>query len=281
MARQYYYLVAGFPELSLDVEQRAFDHPFLKEQIESALHAADLPLWRTMYLSYDNQNLINALIKKHEFNTLGNFSKDEIEEAIEQNRTDALPIYMQNFLQQIKEQKESKNELLLTPLRLEMQMNTSFYEHIEALNNSFLLSWFTLDRSLRNFFVAITSRKLKKEMVDLLVGDDEVTHSLTKNMSADFGLKGNIEGLDNLLQISDTKNIVQKELKFDAFKFKMLEELTIFNYFSIEKVLSFAVKMQLIERWAKLDSVLGKQKLKTILSNILQSFDLQKSESEV
>ncbi|MGL4956398.1 MAG: DUF2764 family protein [Bacteroidales bacterium] len=276
MARQYYYLVAGFPELNLDVEQRTFDHVLLKSQIESSLHRDDLHLWHTMYLPYDNHNILNILAQKNDFDALGNFSKEEIQDAIDHNYSDNLPIYLQDFLQYVKDAKDTKNEQALSPLNLEMYLNSLFYEYVENLNDSFLQSWFKTDRNLRNLFTAITVRKLKKEASNYLVGNDDITHAMGKSLATDFGLKGNIDGLDILLQIAETKNIIRREQKFDAFKMDMLDDLTAFSYFSLQKILSFAIKMQLIERWTKLDNVLGEQKLKAILNGVMQSFDIQK-----
>ena len=64
MSRNYYYLVAGFPELSPDQKKLPFSLHEIKQELAIHLHKDDYRLVSYLFLEYDNQNLLNLLLKQ-------------------------------------------------------------------------------------------------------------------------------------------------------------------------------------------------------------------------
>ncbi|MDR2938474.1 MAG: DUF2764 domain-containing protein [Prevotellaceae bacterium] len=271
MASSYYYLIAGLPELNLEQSARGFDHLALKQYVAAQLSPEDLPLWEAIYLPYDNRNLLNVLLEQRKpFNPLGKYTQEEVEKML-QEPADASQ-YMQHFIEEFRSAKETKSDAELTSLALETKLNTLFYAYAEGLNNKFLHRWYSFDRQLRNLQAALLNRQLKREANFSLVGNDDITEALSKNMSADFGLKGEVDGLEMLMQIFDHKDVVAREHKLDELRWQMADEYTAFDYFALDKVLAYAVKLQLIDRWTNITKEAGSKKLQSLLAEIHSSF---------
>jgi hypothetical protein len=50
---------------------------------------------------------------------------------------------------------------------------------------------------------------------EALIGDDEVTHSLKKSRSRDFGLSTEINDIEDIVQIFEMDNILDREIRID------------------------------------------------------------------
>ncbi len=115
MMRNYYYLVAGLPELLLDQERKDFSVNALKEEVKDNVHPSDYKLVEFLHLPYDNENFLNQLLKRGlEFSDMGNIEKsifDELDDNIAE-----LP---QHELQ--------SGELLMMTIRSHDQFNTTIY----------------------------------------------------------------------------------------------------------------------------------------------------------
>ena len=60
----------------------------------------------------------------------------------------------------------------------------------------------------------------------------------------------------------------------DKIKWDYLDEYTFFHYFTIEKVISYVLKILITERWIKLDSETGKTLLNKLLNELKTSYKL-------
>ena len=67
-------------------------------------------------------------------------------------------------------------------------------------------------------------------------------------------------------------DISEKEKAFDNIKWKFLDEHTFFNYFTIEKILSFVIKLNIVERWIELDNETGKALFNRLINDIKMSY---------
>lgn len=72
----------------------------------------------------------------------------------------------------------------------------------------------------------------------------------------------------DLMKIVDCENPVEKEKKIDYFKWIWLEEQSDFNIFSIEAVFAYMCKLEILERWNKLDVETGREAFKRIIDNL-------------
>ena len=269
MKTNYYYLIAGLPELSLDDNKLNLTVREFRELYYPELAADDRALLDLVYLSYDNANLL-LLIKDKEavLGEEGLYTRDELLAIIEAARTEEAPDcnyprYMYDFVVEA-ESEESASEGLFPEDRLAQL----YYAHAMNQGNAFIMRWFEFNLNLNNFLTAITARRYKLDVKNLIVGNNEVAKALRTSNSRDFGLTGVMDSFEEILRISEIESLVERERRLDVFKWEWMEEASFFDYFSVEKLFAFLVKVQIIERWISLDAEAGGEMLRNMIRQL-------------
>lgn len=90
--KNYYCLVAGLREYSLDADTKGFNARAIIEEILEGVSARDARCVRLLYGYYDCENLVNFRKGRTAHNPLGNLSREEIEEQTK--NPDRLPARM-------------------------------------------------------------------------------------------------------------------------------------------------------------------------------------------
>ena len=269
MKQNYYYLIAGLPELSLDDNKLNLTVRDFCELYYSELAADDRALLDLVYLSYDNANLL-LLIKDKEaqLGEEGLYSRDELLTIIEAARAEEAPEckcprYMYDFVVET-ESEENAAEGQFPEDRLAQL----YYAYAMNQGNAFVARWFEFNLNLNNFLTAITARRYKLDAKSLIVGDNEVAKALRTSNSRDFGLTGVMDSFEEILRISELENLVEREHRLDVFKWEWMEEASFFDYFSVEKLFAFLIKVQIIERWISLDAEAGGEMLRSMIQQL-------------
>lgn len=79
----YYFLIAGLPDLTIDQGKLQFGSPEFREYLKSQLHKSDYQLIEWLFLPHDNLNLLQILKKTEvNFNNSGIYTYEELELAI-------------------------------------------------------------------------------------------------------------------------------------------------------------------------------------------------------
>ena len=243
----YYCLVTGLPELSLEDGKLSYTVSNFKTEIYPELSKADKKLVDLFYLKFDNRNLLTLLKDKEASvdTSLGNYSADELMSVItslkEETAPDKkFPPYFYEF-----------TELYLnTPdeerWELEDKLHGYYYNYAIKCGNSFVSSWFELNLDVNNILAALTARKYKMEVSKVPVGENLVAEALRNSNARDFGLADELEYFEQLVRINDTIDLVEREKKIDLLKWNWMEDNTFFNYFTIEKIFVFLMKLEMI-----------------------------------
>lgn len=132
--------------------------------------------------------------------------------------------------------------------------------------NQFVSSWFGFNLTLNNILVALTARKFKLDIAPLIVGDTEVCEALRTSNARDFGLGTEVDYLEQLVKISETEELVDREKKLDQLRWDWMEEATFFDYFTVERLFVFLLQLEMIERWISLDKEKGNQLFRSIIA---------------
>ena len=64
------------------------------------------------------------------------------------------------------------------------------------------------------------------------------------------------------------------EKGLDSIRWETLSDLTAFSYFGIEKVLAFAIKLAMVERWKALDPETGRERLEKLTEELRAGFSV-------
>ncbi len=278
-AEKYQYLVAGLPDLMMDAEKLSLSIVAFRDVLEEQLPNKDLQLVRFFFLPFDNQNLLNLLNGvDFEFDTRGNFSREYLE-ALAEDKSPQTTIeqpanideYFEKFIIHF------KNDIALYPgKRWEDQLTNHFYDFVLSSKHLFIYEWFFFDRSLRNVQIGMNANNHDFSVEKNLIGNDEVTHAILNVSAKDFGLSNDYDFVPSLMSLFEGTTLVEREYRIDQLKWQKLDDLTTFNYFSIEVILAFLVKLQIVERWFSLSEEKGREMFDLLFKNLQNSYEFPK-----
>ncbi len=198
----------------------------------------------------------------------GNYSADELSEYISILREGGeispkeFPVYLSTFI----------TDYLNTPAEStvlhEDHLAALYYEYAMNCGNKFVSAWFEFNLNINNILVAFTSRKFKWDIASNVVGNTEVCEALRTSSARDFGLSGEVDVFESLVKISEITELVEREKKLDALRWNWMEDAIFFDYFTIERIFAFLLKLEMIERWISLDKERGNQLFRSIIESL-------------
>lgn len=273
--KNYYCLVAGLREYTLDADTKGFDAREIIDEILEELSGADLKAVRLLYGYYDCENIIALRAGREAYNPLGNLTREELEAELADPQ--ALPSRMARVIKAyaVAEQQDgdvAENEWA-KGINLEQSFERSLFEAYYAecaLSGSrFLREWASFDRTLRNIAAVAVARSVGRAATSVTVGQGEVVEQLQRSSAADFGLRGELQYIDAVIAaVNDEQNIVEKEHKIDLVRWEQAVELAARDYFDINAILSYLVRVNIVARWALLDPKRGRAMLDRIMADL-------------
>ena len=270
----YYCYIAGLPDIQIDNQKSIPAQEEILDELKQILSKGDMALLDLLRLKYDNANLLKFLANRDaELNPLGNLTSQDWAELIEliDNSDERNPVrdarllkYMLDFYTTIhNEQSEEKIDFA------EDFLAALYYKYGMQCKNKFVADWFEFNLNINNILTALTCRKYGWDIKSAIVGDNIVAETIRNSVSArDFNLKAEIDYFDALVSISETANLLDREHRIDALKWNWLEENTFFSSFSIEKVLSFWLRCELMHRWDNLSMEEGAEIFRQMINDL-------------
>lgn len=269
-SRNYYYLVAGLPDIILEQSKLTITLSDLKEELKMHLHPEDYLLVEKLFLPADNRNVLNMVLKNIvDFDDTGKYTFDELEEEIKE--PEKLPSYLKTFINLFR-----SNQPLNAEMSWEDQLTALYFDYAANVENEFLRTWFAYERDIKNILTGLTARRHKLSVENLLIGNNYVTNAIRKSNARDFGLNAEFSFIEKLIQINENTNLLEREKAIDHLKWSTIDELNTFNYFTIEVVLGFVIKMTMVERWLKLDKKTGEEMFRRLVKDLENSYEFPK-----
>ena len=265
----YYCMIAGLPDIDLQDAKPGLSLEDMREQCEEVLTPKDKKLLFYFFLHFDCVNLVK-LLKNPEasIDQWGNFSleqlRDLITSATELNfNVHRYPAFMSIFA---REYAFNKDKAGYFP---EDEMMFQFLDYaIRTCPNRMMRRWFKLNLDITNILTAMLARSQGWSVGDFIKGEGEVQEMIRENKTKDFNLSHELDYIPQLMKIVDEEDPVRKEKMIDAFKWIWLDERTFFEPFSMEAVFAYLCKLQMQERWAKLDIEQGKETFRKIIDDL-------------
>ena len=255
--------MTGLPEIGLD-GKLPISMDRLREEIDDNVTEGDRRILDYLFLREEGMTLVKR-VKAGE-----TFDEDEVAE---------MPEFMQRFLLERGAGSREQGAGNLGPTAKSQEptaipedmMSLCYYEWAMQCQDRFVSDWFTLNFNMTNVLTALLARKNGWNVGDYVLGDGEIAEMLRMNKSKDFDLSKEYDFIDDLMKIVDEQDPVQKEKRIDAFKWVWLEERTFDDFFSLDALFAYLCKVEMVERWERLDVEQGKATFKQIIEDLRNS----------
>ena len=269
MMSNYYCLVAGLPELAFDGSKAPFTVEKFREEVYPFLEKEDARCIDLFFMAWDNANILlllrdgaDSLLERK-----GCYSKEQLLEIMaaakegDPRRSD-VPEYMYDFLEYYYANEER------TDILWEDNLALRYYAYAMKCGNKFISEWFDFNLNVNNILVAVLARKYKLNIEACVLGDGEVAEAIRTSGARDFGLTGVLDYLEMVIRISENDKLQERERMLDDMRWNWLDDNSVFDYFTVERLFVFLQKRDIIERWAVRDAEKGMQRYKELIDEL-------------
>ncbi len=264
---EYYCLVAGLREYALDADTKGFDARAIIGEILDGVSRHDASAVRLLYGYYDCENIAALRAGRSAHNPLGNFSREELAEEVK--HPDRLPRRVADVIRAYADPEGEQAEELDMNRRFETALFGAYYAECARSSSRFLREWSSFDRNLRNIMASVAARAAGRPAEEVVVGGGDVAEQLLRSSAADFGLRGELPWVDAVIAaVNDEANLVEKEHKIDLIRWNESVGLAAFDYFDIDAILSYLVRVNIVARWTQLDERRGREMFGRLLAEL-------------
>lgn len=287
----YYYLIAGLADISLDDSKAPVTVESFRTEVYEALDAADRKVMDMLLMENDCRNLLSLLnsagtaLAEPSSNSLrthseptpllqGLFSQEQIEELVSCVKSQdccpaGIPQFMYDFVREF--QDESWREYAAFA---EDRLWSLFYEYAMSAGNEFVRRWYEFNLDLNNITSAITARKYNLDIQKVIVGSNVTAHALRTSGARDWGLSQELDYFDWILRLVEEDDLSQRERKTDLLRWNWLEDNTFFNYFTVERLFSYMVRLSMVQRWNSLDREEGQKLFRKLIGDLKEQTEV-------
>lgn len=270
---EYHSLIAALPDLQPDQTTTVVSLEELKNELPGLLSEYDASLLKLIFARYDNENWLKYLTGKDTpLHPLGNLDADDMARLVvlmrenEHPKDEKLSPYIHEFYITY-----SDDTFVTEGVSQEDYLAGLYFRYAMQSKNEFVRAWFEFNLNVNNILTALASREHGYDLRRMVAGNNEVARTIRRSNARDLGLAGMFDELEVLLRIADEPDLLEREKKIDALKWNWLDEHTFFHYFTIERILAFVLKVQMIERWKPLTVEKGEEMFRYMLSEMKQS----------
>jgi hypothetical protein len=147
----------------------------------------------------------------------------------------------------------------------EDHLSAMYYEYLMKCPNAFLASWFELNLNINNIFTAYTCQKYNLDRTRFIVGSTEISDKLRTSHAKDYDLSPSVAYIRQVLQIAEEPDWMQRKLKTDRLKWEWLDARVFPQVFDIENIITYWLKLEMLEHWSCLNKTMGKKALQQLL----------------
>ena len=249
----YYYIVSGLPDISFDDSKPAYTVEQFREEVYKFLSAADRKVMDILLLEDKCRNLIGSELMEE---LIADVKADET------TRQD-IPAFIYTFVQEWVDESWRQKAAFA-----EDRLWSLFYEYAMNTGNGFVRKWYEFNLDMNNIMSAITARKYNLDIQKVIVGSNDTAHALRTSGARDWGLSQEVDCFEDVARLTEEDDLSQRERKADLIRWRWLEDNTFFNFFTIEKVFSFMVRLGMVERWSNLDREEGQKLFRKLIGTL-------------
>lgn len=135
------------------------------------------------------------------------------------------------------------------------KLDRDFYLKALKSPNPFIRSYFSFDLDVRNAKVDFINKSLgRPKGTDILVLDEDSERYF--------------EDRDRVDEILARKDLIERERGLDDLMWEKIDSMTGLEVFTLEAILAYTAKLQIVTRWLKLDPDTGKELFEKLVNEI-------------
>lgn len=283
----YYELIAGLPELSVDQTNVPMSSEKYLEILYDTLTNGDKKLLETIRLDYLIKSVIEVLsngvvepiernsedhssdglsVLNVEINDICYRAKNNI--PLSDDKNIIMPSFLRNIVYNLYSgfYEDTNKELSVIH-----DIYIKYYETAQKSDNEFISEWFSFNKNIKNIISLFVCEKLGWEPADFILGnlplDERIRTSKTNNLN-------DIEELDyinDVVSIAKESDITKRERQIDLIKWKFLDKYNYDDVFGIENVICYYIKLCILERWINLNKEQGELKFRSIVAKLKET----------
>ena len=142
--------------------------------------------------------------------------------------------------------------------------NADYYLEARNSDSGFVRAWSAFDLDVRNAKVLFLNRELGRPAEQDTVCPDEDGEGF------DF------DGRERVDAILASEDLLERERLLDALYWEKAEELTALEIFNLDAILGFVARLKIVDRWNKLDPVVGKELFRKLVEGVRSTYDNKK-----
>ena len=140
-------------------------------------------------------------------------------------------------------------------------LGEEFYASAAKSRSAFIRDYFLYDRLLRNAKVAWLNKSLGRPE-----GQDIMPAPGADTTDEDF------EDQARAAEVLAGSDILERERGLDNLLWERIDSLTIMHVFDLDVILGFAAKLQIVNRWLKLDETTGRELFARLVSDMKSQY---------
>lgn len=140
------------------------------------------------------------------------------------------------------------------------KLDADFYRSALSSPNGFIREYFKYDLDVRNTKVEYLNNELGRPSdMDVMKLDEEDSSAVE------------FDGREEVMAVLTRKDILGRERGLDDLMWKKCEDLTLMHVFDMDVILGFTARLQIIDRWLKLDPETGRELFRRLVKEIRNS----------
>lgn len=282
---EYYTLGASLPTLkSDDYKSLALSSAAFISELREQATAADHKLIDLLLLQGDNKVLLSILeqrpipvltsplaIGEERLQALVTTLRDKDRDAKEviigekSISISQYPRYMVDFVREYLHDQEIERP---AEYFYEDILGNEYFRYALKNGDKFVRTWLSLERNISLVLAAITAKRFNLDARKVIMGESELVQLLRSGQWSEISYLDESEAVSTVVKISEEPHLATREHRIDDFKWDFLDNLTFADTFSIDTMLAYFLRLQILERWSVLDKDRGEEVFHDIVDTL-------------
>ena len=265
----YIAFIAGLPEITWDDRKLSLTVTEFRQQLKDYISEQDERLVDLFFLPNDNAQVLRLLNKQEPDRALETvFPLKELEDEV-QEPDELIPGYLYEFITDFKE------EHLRYEVSPENVLSWMYYDEMMKTEHPLVRKYAEFSMNLKNLVTALNARKYGLDIAGEVVGNNDFAMALRTSKTKDFGLAMDYPYVEQVMALMENDNLVERERGLDLLIWNFLDEVVTFEYFSLDRVISYMLRLMIVELWSKMSPESGRKVFMEMIERFRQSFQFE------